>query len=95
MHFEWDQKKNAANIKKHKISFEEAQSVFYDEMGILIPDPEHSIGEERFILVGMADSLGICVVCHCYIDKTETIRFISVRKANRQEKEQYRGQYEK
>ena len=51
--FEWDEKKSASNLKKHGVSFEEAVTVFSDELGRLIPDPDHSEGEERFILMGI------------------------------------------
>lgn len=49
--FQWDQKKNLANIKKHNVSFEEAKTVFFDEKARLIPDPDHSVGEERYIIL--------------------------------------------
>ena len=94
LHFEWDPIKNQVNIKKHGVSFNEAEEIFYDDMGILIPDPEHSTDEERFILIGAADSTGILIVSHCYVDAREAIRFISARKADKKEKAQYRSQYE-
>ena len=52
LNFEWDENKNASNPKKHGVSFDEAKTVFADELGRLIPDPDHSEGEERFILMG-------------------------------------------
>ena len=52
--FEWDFNKNEINKKKHKISFEEAQTVFYDEEALIIDDPEHSEEEERFIILGFS-----------------------------------------
>ncbi|AFM12369.1 BrnT family toxin [Turneriella parva] len=94
LHFEWDPHKSAENLRKHKVSFEEAQTVFYDDFGLLIPDPDHSIGEERFILIGTSATTGICIVSHCYKDKGNVIRLISARKANKKEKDQYRSQYE-
>ena len=94
LHFEWDPRKSAENLRKHKVSFEEAQTVFYDDFGLLIPDPDHSVGEERFILIGTSATTGICIVSHCYKDKENIIRLISARKANRKEKDQYRSQYE-
>ena len=93
--FEWDPAKNAENIRKHGVSFEAAQAIFLDDMGILIPDPEHSIGEERFLLIGAAPETGVCIVSHCYIDKKDSIRFISAREANKKEKAKYRRQYER
>lgn len=88
INFEWDDKKNSINIKKHNISFEEAKTVFYDENGILISDEKHSKNEERFILLGMSKKTNILVVCHC-IRNGDTIRIISSRKANKREIKQY------
>ena len=93
--FDWDEKKNAENLKKHGISFEQARAIFLDDMGILIADPKHSIDEERFILIGAADGLGICIVCHCYVDEHDVIRLISAREADKNETKQYRSQYER
>jgi len=64
--FERDEKKNLLNKKKHGISFEEAQTVFIDEHGLLIHDPDHSDEEDRFILLGLSSILRALVVCHCY-----------------------------
>ena len=63
--FEWDNNKNEINKKKHKISFEEAQTVFYDSEALLINDPEHSLDEERFIILGFSEKANLLVVCHC------------------------------
>ncbi len=79
--FEWDKNKNTANKKKHKISFEEARSVFYDE--------EHSDEEERYILLGYSETLKMLVVCHCYIQDREVIRIYSARKATKNEQRYY------
>jgi uncharacterized protein len=88
--FEWDERKNRANRKKHGVSFEEARSAFLDENARVVPDPEHSEEEERFVLLGLSTSLRILVVCHCYRQKDEVIRIISARKADREEQRQYR-----
>ena len=64
--FEWDENKNIANRKKHNISFEEAQTAFYDDNALLIDDPDHSEEEERFILLGFSHKANLLVVCHCY-----------------------------
>jgi uncharacterized DUF497 family protein len=85
----WDEKKNLDNIKKHKISFEEAKTVFYDPNGKLISDPDHSLEEDRFILLGLSKMLHLLVVCHCYRENDETIRIISARKAEPKEERQY------
>ena len=87
--FEWDENKNSINKKKHKISFEEAQGVFYDTDALLINDPEHSQEEERFIILGLSFKANLLVVCHCYRESETVIRIISARKATRTETEQY------
>ena len=87
--FTWDAKKNTANVNKHGISFEEAQTVFYDDNGRIIYDPGHSHEEDRFILLGMSKVLNILIVCHCYRKGNDEIRIISARKATRKEKQQY------
>lgn len=88
--FEWDEKKAKSNLKKHGIAFSEAQSVFDDDAARLIPDPDHSEDEERFILLGISCSLKILVVVHCYRDKDSVIRLISARKATKSEENQYK-----
>ena len=87
--FDWDRTKAESNLKKHKISFEEAQTVFSDPNARMIFDPEHSSDENRFILLGISSGLRLIVVCHCYIDGDMTIRIISARKANKNEQKQY------
>jgi len=87
--FEWDMKKNEINKDKHQISFEEAKSVFDDENGIIIDDPDHSIGENRFVIIGFSDQFKILTVCHCYRSGDEVIRIISARKATKRERQQY------
>ena len=87
--FEWDGNKNSSNIKKHGISFEEAKTVFYDENARLISDPDHSIEEERFIILGMSLNLKILIVVHTYKEKDELIRIISARKATKNESKIY------
>lgn len=86
--FEWDDRKDAVNQRKHGVSFAEAQTVFFDEHALLIPDPEHSGREERFVLLGLSSALRVLVVCHCYRHDT-VIRIVSARKADRAERTQY------
>ena len=88
--FTWDERKNTANQRKHRVSFHEAQSVFVDERALLIGDPDNSAAEDRFILLGMSATLRTIVVCHCYRVEDELIRIISARKANRAEQKAYR-----
>jgi uncharacterized DUF497 family protein len=87
--FEWDDRKNTTNRKKHKVSFEEAKTVFYDDEALFKDDPDHSQDEERFILLGMSSALRTLVVCHCYRVQDEIIRIISARKATRSERAEY------
>ncbi len=87
--FIWNKKKARENLKKHKISFEEAQTVFSDPNARMIFDPEHSGDEERFILLGISSGLRLLVVCHCYREDDMVIRIISARKAKKKEQKQY------
>jgi uncharacterized DUF497 family protein len=87
--FEWDEGKSASNQKKHGVSFEDAQTVFFDANALLIHDPDHSEEEDRFILLGVSAKLRMLVVCHCYRKSDEVIRIISVRKATRMEEKRY------
>lgn len=88
--FECDKGKSASNQKKHGVSFEEAQTVFFDENALLIRDPDHSDEEDRFILLGLSAKFRMLLVCHCYRKNDEIIRIISARKATRMEEKSYR-----
>jgi uncharacterized DUF497 family protein len=83
LRFEWDPAKAAANLKKHGIDFDEAKSAFADERAKILPDPDHSDAEDRFIL------LGLLVVCHCYRERDNSIRIISARRATKPESRHY------
>jgi hypothetical protein len=87
--FEWDENKNSINKKKHKISFEEAKTVFYDAEAIVIDDPDHSEDEDRFLILGISQNMNLLVVCHCCRELDTTIRIISARKATSTETKQY------
>ncbi len=89
LRFEWDEGKAGRNIEKHGVSFEEARTVFFDERGLLISDPDHSSEEDRFILLGLSSGLRALVVCHCYRGDDDLIRIISARRADRDEQRQY------
>ena len=89
LRFEWDEAKNAANQRKHGVSFEEARSVFFDERALLIEDPDEVSAEDRFVLLGMSDAVRMLLVCHCYRDREAVIRIISARKASRAERADY------
>ncbi|KAE9536767.1 hypothetical protein A1D25_10600 [Ursidibacter arcticus] len=88
--FEWDSHKADLNEKKYNITFNEAMSVFYDDDALLIPDPEHSFQEQRFLLLGRSKFSNILVVVHC--ERDSNIRIISARRATKREAAQYRGQ---
>ena len=87
----WDEDKNQKNIKEHKVSFQEAETVFYDPNAKLIHDPDHSAEEDRFIILGISKSLKLLVVCHCYREEDEIIRIITARKATKKEIKEYGG----
>ena len=89
LRFEWNEKKNASNRRRRRVSFEEARTVFLDDNARVIPDPDHSEREERFVLIGLSISLRVLVVCHCYRRADEVIRIISARRADRDEIKQY------
>ena len=88
MQFEWDKSKDRDNQRKHGVSFEEAKTAFLDDFGRLIPNPDHSAGEERFILLEMSAHRDLLVVCHSEPER-EMIRIISARRASRNERRQY------
>ena len=89
LRFTWDAAKARANIAKHGISFEEAETAFSDEDAIIVPDPEHSAEEARFLLIGLSVALRVLVVVHCEPDADGAIRLISARRATRSERGQY------
>ena len=89
--FVWDLKKASLNLKKHKVSFSEAKSVFYDEFAIQFFDDEHSSSEDRFIMLGVSNETRVLVVSHCERDSGEAIRIISARKATHSERRFYEG----
>ena len=89
IHFEWDKKKSKVNEKKHKISFQEALTVFSDETAIEFYDDEHSEWEDRFLLLGLSNKLNLLLVCHCHRESEGVIRIISARKATKNESEYY------
>jgi uncharacterized protein len=89
LRFEWDEKKYNQNKRKHGISFLEAQTVFSDENGLLLDDPDHSLEEERYIILGMSSKLRLLVISHTYRREDLIVRIISARKATRMEHRQY------
>lgn len=89
--FQWDSAKAESNILKHKVSFTEAKSVFYDEFAIQFFDNESSESEDRFILLGTSNESRILIVSHCEREKGNVIRIISARKATKNERKFYEG----
>lgn len=87
--FVWDKKKGLLNKRKHGVSFEEAQTVFYDENAIEFFDPDHSESEDRFLMLGLSVRLRVLVVCHCVREEHTVIRIISARKATHREEQSY------
>jgi uncharacterized DUF497 family protein len=87
MEFEWNLKKAAINLRKYNISFQEAATVFDDSLSVTFPDPDHSIGENRYVIIGMSRSGQLLVVSHT--DRENRTRIISARRATRQEKRLY------
>jgi uncharacterized DUF497 family protein len=81
MKFEWDRAKATANAKKHRVTFEAAKSVFYDDFA-----------EDRFLLLGMSSDARLLLVCHCEREEGDVIRIISARRATPQEAKFYQGE---
>ena len=92
MKFEWDEEKNRLNIKKHNVSFHEAQTIFEDSNIQFYEDITHSDIEERFIAIGRSYKRNILFVCYC-IRLENTIRLISAREANKKEREVYNAKH--
>lgn len=92
MRFEWDPAKAASNAKKHKVTFEAAKAVFYDDFAVQFFDEEHSFDEDRFLLLGMSSDARLLLVCHCERESGDVIRIISARKATDSEARYYQGE---
>ena len=90
LRFEWDLAKAKENLKNHGVSFEEAQTVFYDDFAMEFYDDTHTEWEDRFLLLGLSSHLQLVMVCHCYRESESGIRIISARKATANEAKFYR-----
>lgn len=90
--FEWDPKKAASNLKKHGVSFEEASTAFWDDHALVIDDPDHSLDEERFVLLGLSSNVRLVTVVHCFRGADDVIRIISARRATPGEQSSYQAQ---
>jgi uncharacterized DUF497 family protein len=95
LRFEWDPEKKRQNQRKHGVSFEEGESVFSDQHGLFMSDPDHSEDEDRFILLGSSAALRHLVVCHCYREGEDVIRIISARKADLSERSRYNKRWKR
>lgn len=89
--FDWDPEKAEANLKKHKVSFEEAATVFIGEDAQYYSDTEHSDDEERFIIIGYSANRRLLLVCHCVREEDSLIRIISARETEKRDAEHYKG----
>ena len=89
--FDWDPKKSRTNLRTHGVSFEEAQSVFYDDFAVQFFDEDHSTDDDRFIMLGISNSARLLVVVHCVREAGDFVRIISARKATRNEQTFYKG----
>jgi uncharacterized DUF497 family protein len=85
--YEWDAKKAKDNRRKHRVSFEDAATVFLDPLALTFPDPDHSIAEEREITIGRSSRQQVVFVSHCR--REDRVRIISARKTTRGERKQY------
>jgi hypothetical protein len=90
--FSWDDRKNRSNQKKHGVSFEEAQTVFFDEHAVEYFDPDHSANEDRYLMLGLGYRLRILVVSYALRAEGSEIRIISARKATKKEQKTYLGE---
>ena len=93
MKFDWNPNKNKSNIKKHGVDFEEAETVFQDEMALELFDDEHSEDEDRYIIIGLSSKTRELMVCHCYRNGGDIIRIISARRATKSEIALYERRY--
>ena len=89
MRLEWDGSKAAANVQKHRVSFDEAVTIFYDPLAATFPDPDHSDDESRFVTVGYSARGRLLVVCH--VERGEATRLISARRATTRERKRHEG----
>lgn len=87
MRFEWDRQKAEANLRKHRVSFDEAVTIFYDPLAATFEDPDHSLGEHRFITIGRSSNDRLLVVAH--VERGATLRIITARLASAKERKRH------
>ena len=96
LHIEWDPAKARANLRKHGVSFEEAETAFSDDHALVIPDPDHSSAEEeRLVLIGLSGALRVLLVIYCEREGGDVLRLISARRATRSERAQYDARWKR
>lgn len=96
LRIEWDESKARTNLRKHGVSFDEAETAFSDDYALLLPDPDHSsFVEERLLLIGMSAALRVLVVVHCEKAAGDIIRLISARRATKSERAQYDARWKR
>jgi uncharacterized DUF497 family protein len=96
LRIEWDPAKARANLRKHGISFDEAETVFADDHALVLPDPDHSSDEEeRLILIGLSGALRVLLVIYCEREGGDVLRLISARRATRSERAQYDARWKR
>lgn len=88
---EWDAEKAKSNCRKHRVTLDEASTVFGDPLALLMRDPDHSIGEERYLLLGFSNRRGLLVVA--FAERPPRTRLISARRATRRERRMYEEQH--
>ena len=89
LRFTWDLDKARSNERKHGVTFEEAQSVVYDQYALQLEDPDEAAHEERFLMLGLSAALRMLTVAHCVRASGDEIRIVSARKAVKAEQKQY------
>ena len=85
--FEWDPNRAVRNFQKHKVSFEEAATVFRDALSMTVPDPDHSMEEDRHITIGFTNRFRLLMVAHA--ERGDRVRIISARELTSRERKQY------
>ena len=96
LRIEWDSAKARANLRKHGVSFEEAETAFLDDYAFVLPGPDHSSSdEERLVLIGLSSALRALLVIYCEREGGDVLRLISARRATRSERAQYDARWKR
>ena len=93
MKFEWDEAKARANLAKHDVAFDEAKTIFDDPLYVDFYDPDHSLDERRYIIIGVSSEGGVLIVS--YTERNDTVRIINARPVTRTERETYEEDQDK